>query len=48
MASANDKKLQLLVPNKGDDISITIGRNSIEGIKVVKLLGVKINNKLRN
>ena len=43
----NDKKLQLLVPNKGDNISITIGRNNIEGSKVVKLLGVKIDNRLR-
>ena len=43
----NNKKLDLLVPNEGDDISITIGRNDIEGSKVVKLLGVKIDNKLR-
>ena len=43
----NDKKLQLLVPNKVDDISIIIGRNDIEGSRVVKLLGVKVDNKRR-
>ena len=43
----NYKKLQLLVLNKGGDINITIGRNDIEGSRVVNLLGVKIDNKLR-
>lgn len=32
----NDKKLQLLVPNKGDDISITIGKNDID-LNILKI-----------
>ena len=43
----NKEKLQLLVPNVGDDISIDIGGKDIVGREVVKLLGIKFDSKLR-
>ena len=44
---ANDDKLHLLVPKYDDDICMNIGKDIIRGSKVEKLLGVKIDNKLR-
>ena len=44
---ANDDKLHLLIPNHDDDVCIKIGNNIINGSKCEKLLGVKIDNKLR-
>ena len=43
----NREKLQLLVPNVGDDISIDIGGKDVVGREVVKLLGIKFDSKLR-
>ena len=39
----NTNKLQLLLPNQGNEMSITIGTNVIKA----KLLGIKIDNRLR-
>ena len=42
----NADKCKLLVTNHEDEVSIKIGRETIKGKKSVKLLGVKIDNKL--
>ena len=38
----NEKKLQLLLPNLGEDVDT----NEIKGKNIVKLLRIKIDNKL--
>ena len=43
----NKDKLQFLAPNLGEDISIDIGGKDIVKRKVVKLLGIKIDNNFR-
>ena len=42
----NADKCKLLVTNHEDDVSITLDNEVIKGDKFVKLLGVKIDNKL--
>ena len=42
----NTDKCHLLVPKHDEDVQITVGDEIIKGEKLVKLLGVKIDNKL--
>ena len=42
----NNDKCNLLITNHDEDVSLKIGQDIIKGKKCVKLLGVKIDNKL--
>ena len=42
----NADKCKLLVAKHEDEVSITLGKEVIKGNKTVKLLGIKIDNKL--